>query len=162
MRIITPSQSIPKEFSFRSGKNRDSKQIIELVYSVLEEYGLIPEPNGVDKDLAAVEKSYKDGYFGVIEKDNTIIATYGLFPINSKAVEIRKMYALPSARGKGLGIWMVNHLIEIAKHNNYKVIELETASPLKEAINLYIKIGFLEKTAINKTPRCDKSFYLNI
>ena len=146
MRIIAPSHSIPHD----------------LVYSVLVEYGLIPEPDGVDKDLEAVEDSYKDGYFGVIEADNTIIATYGLYPLSSQAVEIRKMYAHPSARGKGLGKWMVKHLIEIAKYNGYSLVELETASPLKEAIRLYEKFGFIEIDSENKTPRCDKSFYLNI
>ena len=162
MRIIAPSHSIPKDFAFRSGKNRDSKQIIDLVHSALIEYGLVPEPNGIDIDLVAVEDSYKGGYFGVIEEGNSIVATYGLYPIDAETVEIRKMYAHPSSRGKGLGVWMVNHLIEIAKHNGYRIIELETASPLKEAIGLYKKLGFIEKDFENKTPRCDKSFYLNI
>jgi len=162
MRIILPSESIPPEFSFREGKNQDSDQIIALVYSVLNEYGLIPEPDGVDKDLQAVEDSYKDGYFGVIENSSGIVATYGLFPLDDQAVEIRKMYARRKARGKGLGKWMVNHLVEIAKYNGYKVVELETASQLKEAISLYQKIGFIEKDFEHKTPRCDKSFNLNI
>jgi putative acetyltransferase len=162
MRIIAPSQSIPKEFKFRAGKNDDSSQIISLIYGVLNEYGLVPEPNGADQDLAAVEKSYEKGYFGVIEKDNTIVATYGLYHLDSDTAEIRKMYATPSTRGKGLGKWMVSHLIEIAKHNGYLIVELETASPLKEAIGLYKNMGFIEKYSENKTPRCDKSFYLKI
>lgn len=162
MRILPPSESIPKDFSFRSGKNEDSDQIIQLVYTVLEEYDLIPEPSGVDKDLSQVEKSYNDGYFGVIEYKSKIVATYGLYPLSTNAVEIRKMYAYSDFRGKGLGKWMVNHLIEIAKLNGFKVIELETASVLKEALVLYKKMGFLEKEFENKTPRCDKSFHLNI
>ena len=162
MRIITSSEMIPNGFAYRAGRNSDSKQIIALVYSVLREYGLIPEPDGIDKDLDAVEDSYKDGYFGVIESTEGIVATYGLFPMDEKTVEIRKMYAHPSARGKGLGRWMVNHLLEIAKHNGYKEVELETASPLVEAIGLYQKLGFVEKNFENKTPRCDKTFHMNI
>jgi len=162
MRIIYPSTMIPKEFSYRAGTNEDSEEIIKLVHEVLQEYGLIPEPEGVDQDLAAVEDSYKNGYFGVIENAEGIVATYGLTPLNGEAVEIRKMYALPQVRGKGLGSWMVNHLLEIAKHNGYKIVELETASSLIEAIGLYQKIGFVEKNFENKTPRCDKSFHINI
>lgn len=162
MRIIPPSKTIPEDFSFRAGNNEDSEQIINLVYSVLTEYGLIPEPNGVDKDLNAVDDSYKDGYFGVIEDDYGIKATYGLYPIDENVVEIRKMYAHPTVRGRGLGKWMVNHLIDIARHNGYKEIELETASPLIEAIGLYLKLGFVEKAFEHKTPRCDKSFYLTL
>jgi putative acetyltransferase len=162
MKIIPSSVLIPSEFSSRPGINGDSEQIIKLVYSVLREYGLIPEPDGVDSDLKAVEDSYKEGFFGVVVKNDTIVATYGLYPLSQTTVEIRKMYALPSARGKGLGKWMVNHLIEIASFNGYAEVELETASPLKEAIGLYQKSGFIEKNSENKTPRCDKSFYLNI
>jgi len=153
---------IPADFSFRPGTNSDKEQIIALVHSVLQEYGLIPEPEGIDSDLNAVEDSYKDGYFGVIESVDGIVATYGLFPLDDKSVEIRKMYAHPSVRGHGLGKWMVNHLLEIARHNRYEEVELETASPLKEAIGLYKKLGFIEKEFENKTPRCDKSFYMNI
>ncbi|MDF1698181.1 MAG: GNAT family N-acetyltransferase [Saprospiraceae bacterium] len=162
MKFIAPSQTIPKGFTFRPGTNQDTENIISLVHNVLFEYGLIPEPNGVDLDLSNVEESYRDGYFGVIEDDEKIVATFGLFPLDNHTVEIRKMYAIPSVRGKGLGTWMVNHLIELAKNNGYKEIELETASSLIEAIQLYQKLGFQEKKFENKTPRCDKSFYLNI
>jgi len=162
MIIIPSSQRIPAEYSYRAGTNADKEQIVSLVHSVLKEYGLIPEPEGVDKDLNAVEESYINGYFGVIENSNKIVATYGLFPLDDLSVEIRKMYAQPSVRGKGLGRWMVNHLIEIAKYNGYKEVELETASSLVEAIALYQKMGFIEKYFENKTPRCDKSFYMNI
>ena len=162
MKIIPPSESIPAEFSFREGKNQDSDQIVSLVHSVLIEFGLKPEPQGIDQDLIAVEESYRDGYFGVVETEGKIVATYGLFPINKEVVEIRKMYAHPNVRGKGLGIWMVKHLIDIAKYNGYREVELETASPLKAAIRLYQKLGFIEKDFEHKTPRCDKSFYLTI
>ena len=162
MTIIPSNDPIPEGFSYRQGKKEDAGSIIELVHTVLIEYGLIPEPNGVDKDLADVETSYNNGYFGVIKENEKIVATYGLFHLDDHAVEIRKMYAAIGARGKGLGKWMVNHLIQIARHNGYKIIELETASALKEAIRLYEKMGFQEKDFENKTPRCDKSFYMNI
>ena len=162
MRIISPSSPIPSNYSFRAGKNEDAHQLIALVHGVLQEYGLIPEPDGVDADLKKVEHSYKEGYFGIVEDENGIIATYGLYPLSTTSVEIRKMYAHPTARGNGLGKWMVQHLIEIAKANGYSEVELETATALKEAIGLYKKFGFQEKNFENKTPRCDKSFYLNI
>lgn len=162
MRIIDASEMIPPEFSFRKGKQEDADQIKALVHTVLREYGLVPEPQGVDKDLDNVEQSYSEGFFGVIEKEGKIVATYALHPLDEHAVEIRKMYAYPTVRGKGLGKWMVKHLLEIAKNDGYKIVELETASALAEAIHLYKKMGFKEKDFEHKTPRCDKSFYMNI
>jgi len=162
MRIISPPKQIPKDFTFRKGTKKDSSQIALLVHTVLREYGLTPEPHGVDHDLWNVEESYKDGYFGVILRDQKIVATYGLYPLSAEKVEVRKMYAYPNVRGYGLGQWMLLHLLAIAKHNDFKEVELETASALEEAIGLYKKFGFREKDFENKTPRCDKAFYLNI
>ena len=76
--------------------------------------------------------------------------------------EIRKMYLLPKARGKGLGKWMVNFLIERAKELGYQKIELDTASVLIEAIELYKKMGFKEVKACNESPRCDRAFEMLI
>lgn len=162
MKIIPSSISLSDGFLVRPGTKGDAAQIIQLVHTVLEEYGLVPEPNGIDSDLSNVEENYKNGYFGVILQHNEIVATYGLHPLNTRSIEIRKMYASPSVRGLGLGTWMLTHLIELAKHNGYSEVELETASSLVEAIELYKKFGFQEKLFENKTPRCDKSFYLNI
>lgn len=162
MRIIPSSRAIPTDFSYRRATSGDRDEIVALVYSALKEFGLVPEPKGVDADLENVESSYSDGYFGVIEHNGKIVTTYALFHIDNSVAEIRKMYAKPEVRGKGLGRWMVNHLIEIAKHNDYRTIELETASPLVDAIALYKKLGFTEKDFEHKTPRCDKSFYMNI
>ena len=153
---------IPKDFSYRPATNADRDDIIALVHTTLQEYGLVPEPNGVDADLNLVESSYQNGYFGVVETEGRIVSTYALYPIAEDVVEIRKMYARPEIRGRGLGKWMVNHLLEIARHNGYATVELETASALIEAIGLYKKLGFVEKDFEHKTPRCDKSFYMNI
>ncbi len=160
---INPSLSpIHLDFSARKASNDDCTEVQKLVFSVLKEYGLEPQPTSTDKDLFDLESNYKNGFFGIIEDGSKIVATFALYPLSTESVEIRKMYALPESRGKGLGKWMVGYLFQIAKENGYKEVELETASSLIEAIHLYKKIGFTEKAFENKTPRCDKAFFMKI
>jgi len=162
MTINPPLSPIHLDFTSRKASNQDCKEVQELIFSVLLEHGLEPQPSTTDKDLFDLETTYRDGFFGIIEDGSKIVATFALYPLSNDCAEIRKMYAHPESRGKGLGKWMVGYLLQIAKENGYKEVELETASPLVEAIHLYQKIGFEEKIFENKTPRCDKAFSIKL
>jgi len=158
MQINPPRATLPSGYAHRRGTKKEFDQIQKVVFNALEEHGLTPNPDSTDFDLSDVESFYKDGYFGVITKDDTIVATFGLLPLDDQTTELRKMYATPNVRGNGLGRWMVNYCVQMTEENGYKTIELETATSLKTAMILYKKMGFVEKTIDNKTPRCDKSF----
>jgi len=145
----------------READNTDSSKIKKLVFG---EYGLKPDPGATDKDLDELEASYRDnnGYFGVVEYKGDIIASMGLFKMSDTTCELRKMYSLPSARGKGLGRLLVELAIEKAKALGFEEIILETAFPLKEAISLYKKFGFTEYNPAHLSPRCDQAFKLKL
>jgi len=162
MKINSNSLKLPLNYSQRPAQKVDEKEIQELIFTVLQEYNLQPKPDTTDKDLFDIEDFYKSGYFGVISSDSKIIGTYAFLPLTKSCGELRKMYVLPEGRGKGLGSWMTNHVIEMAKENGYEEVELETASQMKEAIGLYLKLGFKEIQFQNKTPRCDKAFKLKL
>jgi putative acetyltransferase len=162
MTINPPLTAIPSDFTTRKATNEDSKAIQELIFGVLKEYKLKPEPDSTDKDLFDIEKNYQYDFFGVIELGSKIVATFALSPLSDECAELRKMYATKKVRGKGLGKWMVKYIIQIAKENGFSEIELETASSLREAIILYEKMGFIEKQFENKTPRCDKAFTIKL
>lgn len=116
-----------------------------------------------DTDLDDIVKAYKGGYFGMIKnKNGNFEGTFGLYKLSESNCEIRKMYLIPNARGKGIGKWMVNFLIEKAKDLGYKKIELETSSLLPEALHLYQKVGFQEVKTENATIRCDRVFEMEI
>ncbi|MFT4535369.1 MAG: putative acetyltransferase [Saprospiraceae bacterium] len=150
------------DFTVRKATNDDCSKVQQLIFNVLIEYGLEPQPSSTDKDLFDLESNYSNGFFGIIEDGSKIVATFALHPISNTSAEIRKMYALPESRGRGLGKWMVGYLLQIAKENGIDEVELETASPLVEAISLYQKLGFQEKAFENNTPRCDKAFFIKL
>jgi len=147
----------------REAKNSDSEKIKSVVFEVLKEYNLDPDSDSTDKDLDGIEDYYhlNGGYFGVIEDDNDdIVATIGIYKLSENICELRKMYALSSQRGRGLGRKLMEFSLDKAKDLGFERIVLETASPLIEAISLYKKYGFTEYLPDHLSSRCDKAFEL--
>jgi putative acetyltransferase len=74
-----------------------------------------------------------------------------------KAVEIRKMYLSPAARGKGLGKYLLQELENAIANRGFHEIWIETASVLKEAVKLYESSGYQAATGV-ETQRCDRVY----
>ncbi len=149
-------------FTLRPATNTDGAAVRDLIFSVLQEYGLAPDPAQTDADLNDIETFYfkQGGYFGVVEEQGVVIATVGLIREDGNSCELRKMYALPSVRGRGLGRFLMDSAIEKAREWQCDRISLETASVLKQAIQLYRKYGFQEFHPDQITCRCDTAMEL--
>ncbi|WNO09678.1 GNAT family N-acetyltransferase [Teredinibacter sp. KSP-S5-2] len=146
----------------REASNKDSPLIKQLVFGVLNEYGLQPSPQSTDKDLDDIEQHYfsRGGYFGVAEENGQIIASFGLYKITHTTCELRKMYSLANQRGKGLGKQLMHYSLKKAKELGFSHVILETAAPLVEAIGLYKKFGFQKYKPEHLSSRCDQAFEL--
>ncbi|MGE3724625.1 MAG: GNAT family N-acetyltransferase [Candidatus Sericytochromatia bacterium] len=152
-------------YTFRAATNRDAVAIQKLVFSVLNSYGLTPDPEGTDTDLNNLEQAYfqSGGYFGVIENPETkIVGSFGLYPLDSQTAEVRKMYLLPEVRGQGLGKASLTRLLDCAQAKGFQRLHLETNRVLKEAIALYLKFGFLPLEGHVHSGRCDQAYYLDL
>lgn len=148
--------------NIRPATNADAEAIKTVVFSVLREYGLSPDADATDKDLDAIEETYfqRGGYFAVVLENDRIVACVGLYPETSDTCELRKMYCLPAGRGKGLGKKLLEFSLGKARELGFSRITLETASVLKEAINLYQKYGFVAFSPDHLSARCDQAFEL--
>ncbi|MCV3214192.1 GNAT family N-acetyltransferase [Plectonema radiosum NIES-515] len=95
----------------------------------------------------------------IIEHQNKIVGTAAYYPIHrgEKAVEIRKMYLLPTARGLGLGKYLLQQLEEAIAFRGFQQIWIETASVLAEAVKLYESSGYQPATGV-ETARCDRVY----
>jgi len=136
-----------------------------LVFTVLTEYGLEPDPDGTDFDLHDIERFYHNagGAFEVLlSSTDEVIGTLGLLRVSTSVCELRKMYLAPSARGQGLGCCLLEHAISRASVLGFSNIVLETASVLREAISLYERYGFLPYTSEHLAARCDVAYKLKI
>ena len=153
------------EITIRCAANADVEQVKDLIYAVLREYDLIPEPGGTDADIQDIEKNYleRGGVFELLEDPNgNLLGTAGLYPMNAETVELRKMYFRPELRGQGWGKKMLTRMIDRARELGFKRVYLETASQLKEAIGLYKSFGFTPTCEDMHSERCDQAFFLEL
>ena len=149
----------------RLADNRDCDDILRLVFDVLKEYDLKPDPASTDADLKNIESSYfeRGGTFLVLEKkDGSIVGAYGLYPMEKHTCELRKMYLHKAYRGQGLGKVLLEDALSRARQFGFRRIVLETASVLKEAIALYISYGFEEYQPDHLSDRCDQAYLLEL
>jgi putative acetyltransferase len=154
-----------QDFVIRPWQPGDRQPAADLIASVLAEYQLTCDPDCADRDVLQVEAAYwsTGGEFWVVEHDGTLVGTAGFYPIarGENAVEIRKMYLLPSARGQGLGRFLLTFLETIIRQKGFQQIWIETASVLKEAVHLYERNGYLPSTGV-ETKRCDRVYVKQI
>ena len=153
-----------KDFWIRDWTVGDRDQAANVVKTVLEEYGLgweVDCSGCSDQDAVEVEKYYQQsgGEFWVVECDRQIVGTGGYYPIErgQRAVEIRKMYLLPIARGYGLGRFLLAQLERAAMDKGFLETWVETATPLVAAIRLYEKNGYQPESGV-ETERCDRVY----
>jgi len=146
-----------KSFKIRIANNEDGVEVLNLVEQVLSDYGLRINPSETDKDLSDLDDYYfsKNGWFAVIEKDGRIIGSYGLFKINEKTCELRKMYLQPVYQGHGLGKLMLTLALNKAKELGYSEMILESNKSLGKALVMYEKYGFERYKPAHMSDRCD-------
>jgi putative acetyltransferase len=148
-------------YRIRDWQPDDRTAAAQVIATVLAEYGLGWEPAGADRDVLAVEECYYQvgGVFWVVENAGQIVGTaaYRPFDRGERAVEIRKMYLLPSARGQGLGRWLLTQLEAAIVAQGKQSIWVETASVLVEAVRLYEMAGYVAMTGV-ETARCDRIY----
>ncbi len=149
----------------RPATNQDSRPIKELVFTVLGQYGLEPDPSQTDADLDDIEASYfaRGGIFYVLETQaGAIIGAYGLYPKEAGTCELRKMYLHRDHRGKGLGKRLLDDAMDNARRLGFRRVVLETASILTEAIALYERYGFKPHHPDHLSLRCDQAYALDL
>jgi len=109
----------------------------------------------LDTLLSVVDGEKHDYYhqFNSIEGIPYVIVAYwngqaiacgAIKPYNDTAVEIKRMYTHPDARGKGLGKTILCELEQWAKELGYKKLMLETGISFDAANSLYKKYGFTQ------------------
>ena len=156
---------IASGYRLRPATNHDADAIRLLVFSVLRQHGLTPDPATTDADLNDIESSYllSGGAFDVlIDPSGLTIGTIGLFPLGDGRCELRKMYLAAEHRRRGLGKMLLHHAVASAKRLGFARIELETASALKTAAQLYESFGFRPFVSEHMASRCDRAYYLDL
>lgn len=135
-------------FKIREIQPKDNQSVAKVVRKVLVEMG-VPKVGTAyeDKSLDDMSSNYsnnKTQYF-VVEEEGEIIGGAGIAPLanaNESICELQKMYFLPVARGRGIGVAMMNTCLLFAKSAGFNQCYLETMPYMESARSLYNRSGF--------------------
>lgn len=78
----------------------------------------------------------------VVEEEGTLVACGALKRLDDQSAEIKRMYTVPAARGRGLGRQVLGGLIEAGREAGYARLVLETGDQQPDAVHLYESAGF--------------------
>ncbi|WP_411768876.1 GNAT family N-acetyltransferase [Winogradskyella sp. A3E31] len=129
-------------------KKDDDPKIAKAIRAVLIEMG-VPKVGTAYEDAAldCMTETYdadRKIYF-VVEDGREILGGAGISPLDNyegNICELQKMYFMPAARGKGLGLQMMEKCLSFAKEAGFEKCYLETMPYMDDARKLYRKVGF--------------------
>lgn len=128
----------------------DDLDLAEIIRTNLKAHALdIPGTVYFDDNL-----NHLSGYYGesdmreyfILEEDGKILGGVGFaeFSKPDGIAELQKLYLTNEVKGRGLGRYLVELVIEKAKEAGYKKLYLETHTNLQTALIVYEKCGFIE------------------
>ena len=128
----------------------DDPTVASIIRAVMTEFGASGAGFAIhDPEVDAMSRAYAipgAAYF-VIEHGGRVIGGGGFAPLlggPAGTCELRKMYFLPVARGKGVGKALLEHALAAARAAGHRRCYLETTSWMKTAQHLYQQHGFAE------------------
>jgi GNAT superfamily N-acetyltransferase len=107
----------------------------------------------LDAYLAKIDGDEHEYYhqFNKIDLLKNVVIVYGnshalgcgaIKPLDSKSMEVKRMYTLPESRGKGIASKVLAELELWAKEMGYDRCNLETGKRMPDAVGLYQKMGY--------------------
>ena len=121
---------------------------IEIARSLFLEYANSLSFNlcfqNFDHEINNLHHEYQkpDGVIFFIYYNNLPAGCVALRRFDSESWEMKRLHVKPDFRGFKLGKFLVEKLIEEARHRKYRFMKLDTINSMFEAIGLYESLGF--------------------
>ena len=157
------------DFLIRPIRKADNAEVAKVIRTVMTSFGAVGEGFSIeDPEVDQMYEAYQGNQsvmYVVVGKEEKVLGCGGFAPLTGgdpDTCELRKMYFLEEARGKGLGRKMLEMSLVGAKEMGFKKCYLETLQHMEAARRLYEKVGFLPLScALGNTGHggCD-SYYL--
>lgn len=145
--------SPPGNINFRPATGKDLADIYALYMDEEANRFLTYDPMPLEAFVSLYKELLDSGTLYVMEIDNQVVGTYRLIRKSARQAHILYLGGFTikhSEKGKGLGKLALSHIIEEAKTNNIKRIELTVDLHNHAAVNLYKKLGFETEGVMRK------------
>ena len=99
-----------------------------------------------DDELNDLPGSYSvpAGRLLLLLEKNEPVGCVALRPLDDGICEMKRLWVRPNFRGRSLGRYLAEAIIQQATTIGYKRMRLDTVAAMKEAISLYRSLGFVE------------------
>ncbi len=135
-------------FEIRPIRRADNLTIARIIREVMTAHGASGEGFSIhDAEVDDMYTAYQKAgaaYF-VVEKSGKVLGGAGIAPLlggEADTCELKKMYFLPEARGKGLAKEIADRCLERARAFGYRRCYLETITEMAAANRFYQRYGF--------------------
>ena len=92
-------------------------------------------------------------------REQRIVGCVALRRWDETICEMKRLYVIPDARGKGIGRQLAGAIIARAKGLGYKRMRLDTLTSMQAANRLYASLGFCPIAAYRYNPLAGAQFY---
>lgn len=107
---------------------------------------------GHEIDHLAEEYSPPEGAFLVALDGNAALGCVAMRRLSAGVCEMKRLYAVPAARGRGVGRRLVAEIVAAARGAGYSTMRLDTLPTMRAARALYATFGFREIDAYRFNP----------
>jgi GNAT superfamily N-acetyltransferase len=121
-----------------------------MVQDVSRMYGRIDVPGA--PTATPVDMAPPGGAFVVVFDGDVPVAGGGLKRLDDEACEIKRMYVVPEARGRGLAKVLLQGLEDEARRLGYRVARLDTGPQQPQAQRMYERAGYAPIGNFNANP----------
>jgi GNAT superfamily N-acetyltransferase len=132
----------------------DAEPATALVGAMVDEvsvlYGRIDVPGAPSATPA--DFAPPGGRFVVLYEDGVAVAGGGVKRLDAEACEIKRMYVVPEARGRGLGRALLEALEAEARRLGYRLARLDTGPQQPGAQRMYETAGYRAIEDFNANP----------
>jgi putative acetyltransferase len=151
--VTTPTGSAP--WILRPIRPSDDEAVAAIIRTVMTEHGASGPGFAIhDAEVLAMSRNYAtvDARYFVVERAGSVHGGAGFARLtgttqDAAVCELRKMYFLPAARGRGLGRAMIELLLDEMRAAGYRRCYLETTGRMLAAQRLYRAAGFVPQCA---------------
>ena len=92
------------------------------------------------------------GAFLLAEERGVYLGCVGVRQFSDGIGEIKRLYVIPAARGRGVGRLLAKGIVAAAKQLGYTRLLLDTLPSMKQAQSLYVSLGFKSTAAYRFNP----------
>ncbi|HEY3304145.1 MAG TPA: GNAT family N-acetyltransferase [Candidatus Binatia bacterium] len=105
------------------------------------------------------EYALPNGCIVLARQNENVVGCVALRKWDETISEMKRLYLIPEARGKGIGRKLAEAVILRAKEMGYRRMRLDTVSSMEAANNLYVSLGFRPIPAYRYNPLKGAQYY---